>query len=156
MDNNSSRPSLKAFYGIFMIFLELTVIQCAPQNIKSSVFGEVFQEGPRGLLCEELKNHGYEGFECTTRGRCGEDGYVDVSAIEGDLTVWRDDYDEYGETHSLDLSNYDCPNVRSENIDDYYSYEDEEDNEMVCCRDASFYGKGKILFYVIISILFQT
>ena len=143
MGRISCQSNLKALSRIFVISLCLTETYCAPQNLKSSIFGEVF-EATEGVQCEDLKNHGYEGFECTTTRSCGDDGYIERSALEGDLTIWRSDDDEdYDEEHKLDLSKYDCPNVRQVNVDDYYSYEDEENDEMVCCRSSGFFGKGK-------------
>ena len=142
MHKSSCRSNLSTFCGIFVISQILTVTDCAPQNLKSSIFGDVF-EATEKVQCEDLKNHGYEGFECTTKSSCADDGYIESSALDGELTVWRDDSDDYDDEHRLDLSNYECPNVRQANVDDYYSYEDEEDDEMVCCRSSGFFGKGK-------------
>ena len=156
MYKSSCRSNLKAFCGILVISLFLTVIHCAPQNLKSSIFGEVFQ-ARGGVQCEDLKNHGYEGFECTTKRSCGEDGYIERHALDGDLTVWRSEDDEdYDEEHKLDLSNYECPNVRNVNVEDYYSYEDDEDDEMVCCRSSGFFGVGKMRVYGILVVISYT
>lgn len=138
-----------SFYCVLVLYFQLTVVFSAPEKTRSSVFGEIFkQEG--GALCEDLKNLGYEGFECTTRSACGDDGYIQRSAITGDLSVWYDSddsYDSYDENHQLDLENYECPNVRKANVEDYYSYDEsyeDQFDEMVCCRNPAFYGKGKI------------
>ena len=73
--------------------------------------------------------------------------HIQRSAITGDLSVWYDSYDDsYDENHQLDLDNYECPNVRKANVEDYYSYDesyDDDSDEMVCCRNPAFYGKGK-------------
>ena len=147
-----SSYSKKVLFAFILVFIpQFTSVFSAPQNQKqrSSVFGELFQ-GEHGALCEDLKDQGYEGFECTTRSACGEDGYIQRSAITGDLSVWHDwydsedDYEEYDENHQLDLDNYECPSRRKANVEDYYSYEDyEEFEDMVCCRNPAFYGKSK-------------
>ena len=94
MNTDSRRSNLIVFYGIFVIFLVLTVTHCAPQNLKSPILGDVFQENG-GVKCEDLKNHGYEGFECVTKQSCGDDGFIERSVLEGDLAVWRDEINDY-------------------------------------------------------------
>ena len=128
-----------SYLGIFAILMVITVTYCAPQSSRSSLLSEVF-EGEGGL-CEDLIKIGYEGFECTPRKSCGDDGYITRSAIDGDLQVWADkSYDEYyDENQVLDLSDYECPNVRQY---DYDYYSDEDEDEMICCRSPKFYGKG--------------
>ena len=49
-------------------------IYSAPHEPRSSVFGELFDKNG-SAFCENLKDLGFEGFECTVKSACGEDGY---------------------------------------------------------------------------------
>ena len=136
-----AKPSYKSYFssyfGIFVGFLNLTVIQCAPQNVRSSILGEVFEEEGGGE-CLDLKKMGYEGFECTLQSSCGDDGYITRSTIDSGLAVFSsyEDYEYEDESKVLDLSKYACPNLRQYDYD-YYS-----DDKIVCCRSPEYYGKG--------------
>ena len=122
--------------------LVLTVIDCFPQGNGGSLFSEVFPG-----QCADLESQGLEGYECTPKSRC-EDGYIVDSPIYGSLTPKQDyEYEHYDE---LDVSNYECPNVRQD-----YDYYDTSGDEMICCRKPEYFATGieKILAYLYILIL---
>ena len=120
-----------AFYHYF------SFVYSVPREPRASVFGELFDKNG-SALCEDLKDLGFEGFECTAKSACSEDGYIQRNAIIGDLTPW---YDNYDNDHGLDLANYECPISKRGDLDDYYD-EYEEYDELVCCRSPAYYGKS--------------
>ena len=130
MDKPSYRSYLSTVLGVCVIFLVLTVIHCAPQGgDDSSLFVDVFQG-----QCADLESQGYEGYECTPRSRC-DDGYIVNSAIDGAVGPKQHKVDYYGD-EELDVSSYECPNVRQD-----YEY-DSMGDEMICCRRAEFFKPG--------------
>ena len=93
--------------------------------------------------CGDLAKDGYEGYKCTPASRC-EDGYIVSDAID-DLFSAKSENSNL-RNDELDASNYGCETAPRSEYDDYYydenyDYEGDE-QEMICCRDPQFFGKG--------------
>ena len=92
--------------------------------------------------CGDLAKDGYEGYKCTPASRC-EDGYIVSDAID-DLFSAKSGNSNL-RTDELDASNYGCETAPRSEYDDYYSddyYYEGDEQEMICCRDPQFFGKG--------------
>ena len=128
---------LRVILTVFVCFARsLIVVETVP--IENAKPDELFTS------CAALAKHGYEGYKCTPAIRC-EDGYIVSDTIDGPLSAKSENANLRGS--ELDASNYECPKTapRSE-YDDYYygdDYDyDEDEEEMICCRDPKFFGKG--------------
>ena len=90
--------------------------------------------------CQDFSKYGYEGYKCTPASRC-KDGYIVSDAIDELYLI-----DPYRRNDGLDASNFGCQiRKRRSEYDDYYTedyFYPSYDQEMICCRDPQFFGKG--------------
>ena len=160
MDRRSHKSYGKAPFGVFVLLLfeVFTVVHCAPQGNVDYYdyyedYGEVFQQ------CADLKLQGYEGYECTPKSKCDEDGYI-VNRVDlrkdGSVKHFQDN--DRG-NKELELSNYKCPKTMIRQ--DYEDYDNSSDDEMICCRKLEFYGNGMeynkciSVLYLLLALLFN-
>ena len=133
MEINST--NLRVIVTVFVCFARsLIVVETVPvDNAKPN---ELFTS------CGDLAKDGYEGYKCTPASRC-QDGYIVSDAIDDLLSAKSENSNLRND--ELDASNYGCETVVRSEYDDYYydNYDyDEDEQELICCRDPQFFGKG--------------
>ena len=133
MEINST--NFRVIVTVFVCFARsLIVVETVPvDNAKPN---EVFTS------CGDLAKDGYEGYKCTPASRC-KDGYIVSDAIDDLLSAKSENSNLRND--ELDASNYGCETVVRSEYDDYYydNYDyDEDEQELICCRDPQFFGKG--------------
>jgi hypothetical protein len=97
MDKQSNKLYVNFLLVVWVVFLVLPSIHCAPQ---SDLFDAVFQSDKQ---CADLESQGYEGYECTPRKRC-DDGYIIDSAIDGTIIpFYVDEDDEDGTVDNISI-----------------------------------------------------